>query len=139
MKMPEKMDKAMLSICGMNCSACYKHLIVRKYVKACDGCKSNNGTSPKHCRECKIKECATLKNIDYCFQCEEYPCKVIKNLDKSYKMRYQTSLIENGLYIKENGIDKFFEEEVKRWSCPNCNGVISLHDKFCSECLKPSE
>ncbi len=39
MKMPNKMDKSIVAICGMNCTVCYKHLITKKYAKKCNGCK----------------------------------------------------------------------------------------------------
>lgn len=136
MKMPNKMDKKMVALCGMNCTVCYKHLITKKWAKKCNGCKYDDETLPEHCRKCKIKYCAKSKNLKYCFECEEYPCKWIKNLDKSYKQRYKTSLIENGLFIKENGMKQFLENEKEKWTCSNCDGVISLHDRFCSECKK---
>ena len=96
--------------------------------------KHDDETLPKHCRECRIKDCAKNKNVEYCFRCEEYPCKWIKNLDKSYKQRYNTSLIENGLFIKDIGMKQFLKKEKEKWTCSNCDGVISLHDRFCSEC-----
>lgn len=132
MKMPNKMDNSMVAICGMNCTVCYQHLVTKK----CNGCKHNDETLPEHCRKCKIKDCAKNKNLKYCFECDEYPCKWIKNLDKSYKKRYNTSLIENGLFIKENGIEEFLKKEKEKWTCSNCKGIISLHDKSCSECQK---
>lgn len=136
MKIPNKMDKKMVAICGMNCTVCYKHLITKKYAKKCNGCKYDDETLPEHCRKCKIKDCAKNKNLEYCFECEEYPCKWIKSLDKSYKQRYKTSLIENGLFIKTNGMKQFLENEKEKWTCSNCDGIISLHDRFCNECKK---
>lgn len=134
MKMPNKIDKKIVSICGINCVVCYKHLSTKKYK--CNGCRYDDETLPEHCRKCKIKDCAKNRNLKYCFECGEYPCKLIKNLDKSYKQRYKTSLIENGLFIKEYGIEEFLKREKEKWTCSNCAGVISLHDRFCSECRK---
>ncbi|WP_455684939.1 DUF3795 domain-containing protein [Thomasclavelia sp.] len=136
MKMPDDINIKMLASCGMNCIVCYKHLITKKYAKKCNGCKYDDETLPEHCRKCKIKDCAKSKHLEYCFQCEEYPCKRIKNLDKSYVQKYKTSLIDNGLFIKEKGIVVFLEHEKKKWACLDCNGIISLHDRFCSECKK---
>lgn len=136
MKMPNKMDKSMIAICGINCTVCYKHLITKKYAKKCNGCKYDDETLPEHCRKCKIKDCAKSKNLKYCFECKEYPCKWINNLDKSYNQRYKTSLIENGLFIKDKGMKQFLENEKEKWTCSNCDGVISLHDRCCSECNK---
>ena len=132
MKMPNKIDKNTVAICGMNCIVCYKHL--KKDYKKCNGCKNNDETL--HCRKCQIKACAKDKGFEYCFECDDFPCKWIKSLDKSYKLRYKTSLIENGLYIKENGIQIFLEREKDKWTCLDCKGIISLHNKFCSECSK---
>lgn len=132
MKMPNKIDDTMVAICGMNCTVCYKHLIPKK----CNGCKYDDESLPKHCRDCKIKDCAKNKNLKYCFECAKYPCKWIHNLEKSYKQRYKVSLINNGLFIKENGIGEFLKMEKKKWTCSNCNSIISLHDRFCSECHK---
>lgn len=137
MKMPNKINNNMVAICGMDCTVCYKYLVTKKYAKKCNGCKYDDETLPEHCWKCKIKYCAQNKNLKYCFDCEEYPCKWIKNLDKSYKQRYKTSLIGDGFFIKENGIKEFLKREKEKWTCSNCNGIISLHDRFCSECQKP--
>ncbi len=134
--MSNKMDNKMVAICGMNCTVCYKHLITKKYAKKCNGCKYEDETLPKHCRKCKIRDCAKNKKLKYCLECEDYPCKWIESLDKSYCKRYKTSLIENGLFIKEYGVEKFLKREKEKWSCTNCDGIISLHDRFCSECQK---
>lgn len=136
MKMPSKIDEKMLAMCGMNCSVCYKHLSVKKYSKSCHGCRQGDETLPNSCRKCKIKDCANEKNLKNCFLCKDYPCKWIKTLDKSYRQRYDVSLIENGLCCKKDGIDSFLRQEKKKWTCPKCKGIISLHDKFCSECFE---
>jgi len=61
---------------------------------------------------------------------------VIKRLDKSYRQRYQVSLIENALRLETIGARQFMIEEREKWTCPACGGVISLHDRVCSECGK---
>lgn len=139
MKMPEVLDKHLIAICGMNCMVCYKHLITKKYAKKCHGCRFDDETLPDHCRSCRIKDCARDKGLSYCFQCDEFPCKWIKNMDRSYRQRYHVSLIEQGLYLKEHGINAFLLREQSLWKCNHCGGVISLHDAFCSECNKPYE
>jgi transposase len=59
---------------------------------------------------------------------------IIKRLDKSYRQRYQVSLIENSIRIKTVGVKQFVVEEKQKWTCSQCGGVISLHDRVCSEC-----
>lgn len=72
--------------------------------------------------------------MSYCFECAEYPCKPIKNLEKSYNKRYQASLIENSRFVKMYGLEAFMEQQKRRYTCPKCNGIISIHDRECSDC-----
>lgn len=134
--MSNNMKQKMVAICGMNCTTCYKHLTTKKYAKKCNGCKYDDDTLPNHCRQCKIKDCAKSKHLNYCFKCKEYPCKWMNALDKSYTKRYKISLIQNGYFIKENSMKAFLKDEKIKWCCTSCNGVISLHDNICSECKK---
>ncbi|MEG2041893.1 MAG: hypothetical protein RR068_12390, partial [Hafnia sp.] len=61
-------------------------------------------------------------------------CKLIKSLEKSYNQRYGTSLMENSLFVKEHGLTAFMKQQLERYTCPSCGGVVSLHDAECSEC-----
>lgn len=131
MKMVDKIKNDMFAPCGMNCMVCYKHL---KPQKSCKGCQSNNENKPEHCRKCFIKDCVIEKKNTYCFECGEFPCKQIRNLEKSYIKRYRTSLIENSMTVKNEGIESFMIKEKARWTCEMCGGIISLHDVECSEC-----
>ena len=131
--MPEIIDINMFAPCGMNCLVCYVHL---KKKKPCSGCLCDNVDKPKRCKNCEIKNCVKEKGIIYCFKCENYPCKRIINLEKSYQKRYQVSLIDNSKKINDNGFESFLKKEKMRWNCSECGGVISLHDKECSECRK---
>ena len=98
MKMPqENIDRIMFAPCGMNCKVCYKHCY---HKKPCAGCLNSDKGKPEHCRRCRIKDCIREKHLSYCYECSEYPCKLIKNLEKSYKKRYQASLIENSVLFK---------------------------------------
>ena len=113
MKMPkENIDTSMFAPCGMNCKVCYKHCYRRK---PCAGCLNRDNGKPEHCRKCKIKNCIKEKALSYCFDCFEYPCKLIKNLEKSYNKRYQASLIENGCFVREHGLDCFMEQQKEKY------------------------
>ena len=127
----EPIETIMFAPCGMNCKVCYKHCYTKK---PCDGCLKTDAGKPEHCRKCKIKDCVKLKDISFCYECSEYPCKLIKNLEKSYNTRYGASLVENSRFVKENGLDTFMEQQKKRYTCPHCGGIISIHDSECSEC-----
>jgi hypothetical protein len=44
------------------------------------------------------------------------------------------SMIENSNFIKENGIDRFLEDQEKRWKCPNCGEMVCCHNGICFNC-----
>ena len=132
MKMPEeKIAPAMFAPCGMNCMVCYKHCYRKK---PCAGCLNSDLGKPEHCRQCKIKDCIIEKGLTYCFDCPAYPCRLIKNLEKSYNKRYQASLLENSEYVLKRGLEMFMAAQKEKFTCPKCGGIISLHDRECSEC-----
>lgn len=131
MKMEASIPEMMLAPCGMNCYVCYAHL---RQKKACMGCRGEDACKPNHCRVCAIKTCANDHHVTFCADCDAFPCQIIKRLDKSYRDRYQISLIANANRMKEIGIEAYLAEERAKWTCSHCGGVISLHDAFCSEC-----
>ncbi len=132
MKMPdEKIETVMFAPCGMNCKVCYKHCY---HKKPCAGCLKSDIGKPEHCRKCHIKDCVRGRGLSYCFECPEHPCKQIRSLEKSYRERYQTSLIENSRFVQEQGLERFMEQQKRRYTCPACGGIISIHDRVCSQC-----
>ena len=131
MRMPGKIESDMFAPCGMNCMVCYKHCY---HKKPCAGCLNSDRGKPEHCRKCRIKDCAAGKNITYCYECADFPCKQIKSLEKSYNSRYHASLLENSNDVKEHGMKALLEKHRRKYKCPDCGGIISLHDAECSEC-----
>jgi hypothetical protein len=131
MKMPPTLSPDTLAPCGITCTTCYAFL---RKKKPCLGCLGEDKAKPNHCRVCKIKSCANERGLTHCSQCCEFPCKLIKNLDKSYRQRYQTSLIKNSEHLREYGVDQYLLTEHQRWTCAQCGGVICIHDHLCSEC-----
>ena len=129
--MVAKIPTTMLAPCGITCAVCYVHL---RQKKPCLGCQGRDASKPEHCRKCKIKDCATSQGLDFCFECPTFSCATIKWLDKSYRQRYQVSLIENAVRIRTVGAEQHLREENEKWTCAQCGGVVSLHDRACSEC-----
>lgn len=76
------------------------------------------------------------QGLAYCYECPEHPCRLIKNLEKSYKKRYQVSLLENSEFVGWYGLERFMEGQKEKYICTKCGGVISIHDGECSECQK---
>lgn len=134
MEMPMKINAEMFAPCGMNCMVCYKHCYTKKPLQSCGGCMVESKGKPEHCPKCKIKNCVQSKGLIYCHECSEFPCKLIKNLEKSYKKRYDESLIENSLIVQKHGISHLMDLYNKKYRCSKCGGILSLHDKICTEC-----
>ena len=44
------------------------------------------------------------------------------------------STIDNLRYIKENGIERFLQEQEEKHKCPNCGGMICVHNEKCYSC-----
>lgn len=132
MKMPlGEIEPIMFAPCGMNCLVCYRHCY---HKKPCAGCRKSDLGKPEHCKKCKIKDCVAGKRLLYCYECTDYPCKQIKSLEKSYNTRYHASLMENSQMVKEQGLEKFMQQQKAKYLCPECGGIISIHDSECSEC-----
>lgn len=42
--------------------------------------------------------------------------------------------MEHSAFVKEYGLDKFMEQQKIKYTCLKCGGIISIHDRECSEC-----
>ena len=129
-------SEKMVATCGMNCTYCQSHL---RKKKPCIGCRFHDEGEPVHCKKCKIRDCASEKEVYFCSECADYPCILIKRLDKSYRTRYNESLINNLNVIDGKGMKYYLEFEQERLKCPECHGVLSFHHKECFECKKISD
>lgn len=87
----------------------------------------------------RIKDCIRNSGFSYCFECSDYPCKLITNLEKSYNKRYQASLMENSEYMRQYGLEAFAQQQEKKYTCSKCGGIISIHDRECSEVSRKIE
>lgn len=134
--MPVKIETEMFAPCGMNCMVCYKHCYTKKAKQPCGGCMIEGKGKPGHCRKCGIKDCVQSKGITYCHECGDFPCKLIKDLERSYNKRYNESLIGNSKIVMRKGISHLMGVHIPKYACPECGGIISLHDKVCTECGK---
>jgi YgiT-type zinc finger domain-containing protein len=127
-------DKEMIALCGINCGTCMAYL--REKKNRCHGCRHADLNIPVTRQNCKIKNCEHLPNTEskLCSDCHLFPCARLRQIDKRYRTRYKTSLIRNLDTIKEIGLENFIVTEVRRWSCPNCGSVLSVHKDFCLKC-----
>jgi len=131
-------DPKLISPCGMNCAICASYLAQRNDIKNkgvrmpyCVGCRPRN----KNCAFLK-KHCAKIAKgeVTFCFECDSFPCKNLITIDRRYRTRYRMSMIENLIFIKENGMEKFLEEQEKTWKCQTCGELLSCHNGLCFNC-----
>ena len=129
------MKQELVAHCGMNCAICIAYfgyqMNGKKRKSACLGCRPIR----KNCSFI-IKRCKYLpkEEVEFCFECGEFPCENLEKLDKRYRTRFNMSMIENLRFIKEHGMDKFLKQQEERYGCPECDGVICVHDRKCYSC-----
>ena len=117
------MKADLIAPCGMNCGIC------RAYLRAknpCFGCDHIEKNTPKTRVHCQLRICKE-RTGKFCYDCAQFPCDRLKHLDKRYRTRYGISEIENLIFIRENGIKIFLEQERKKWVSEK--GVLCVHDK----------
>lgn len=102
-----------LACCGLDCGLCPRYRT--EGSSKCPGCCGPNFYN-KHPSCSFITCCVKKKNIEVCALCDEFPCsKFEKNLSTKYDsfLTYK-KVKENLLFIKNNGIEPFIEQQQKR-------------------------
>jgi hypothetical protein len=133
-----KMEAILVAPCGMNCGVCSAYLSLKNDLRRrgimrmyCPGCRPRG----KNCAFMK-KACEKLGKglVQFCYACADFPCRRLKTLDRRYRTFYHLSMIENLIFIKENGMEKFLEKEKEKWQCPECGATICCHNGICYAC-----
>lgn len=126
------------SYCGIFCGSCpscvQSEFATNPAMVKCLGCKSVK-TAP-HCAKCEIKACAKQKGVEYCSMCKQYPCDQLKafhNNGRDYRLLAADNLVQ----IRDQGVDKWLQQQKNRWVCPNCKMRFSFKDAACPRCRKP--
>jgi hypothetical protein len=68
-------------------------------------CRGGKGGPP----DCKIRECAEMKNVRVCPECNDYPCFHTTALAEHYPI-----LILDGRRMQMIGLEKWIEEQKER-------------------------
>ena len=113
--------------CGMNCALCQAY---QGKGLACNGC--GHGGKRKACQNCSIQKCENKER--FCFECTKYPCNRLKALDKRYRTKYRMSMLENLVFIQENGLDEFIRQQNERYRCSQCGKLRTVHQDYCIYC-----
>ena len=135
-----KIAPQLIAPCGMNCAICSGYLAYKNQPRFkgvmthCRGCRPRN----KQCAFVK-KRCAdNLKllhgAVNFCFECDCFPCEALKRLDAKYRRDFDMSMIDNLVEIRENGLEKFLENQHHKYACQRCGELISVHNGKCFNC-----
>lgn len=129
-------SEELIAPCGMNCAICSRYLAYRYGLKRsqCIGCRPRNESCDYLFNKCSGINHASKGNATFCFECDQYPCKQINRMDDRYRKNYEMSVKENLENIRRKGIKNFVDEQYKKYHCPKCGGLISIHNRKCFEC-----
>ena len=133
-----KFTPELIAPCGMNCGICKRYLAYsrgipeeRGKVIHCQGCLPIN-------KNCYLKKGCTKisKNeIKFCFECDNMPCENLnRRVERRYRKQYNMSVVENLKELKNNGMDTFLVNQERKYKCPRCGDIISVHDRKCYAC-----
>ena len=144
----------LVGICGLYCGNCPYYLAYRRKDTAqlekiskesgipiekirCDGCLSRIPSN--HCISCKqgFRECAADHKVTWCFQCNDFPCKRLKdflNIHIVNGISHHAKVIEDLIFMKTQGIEKWIEIQRNISSCPNCGSHLYWFERKCTEC-----
>ncbi|TYB31750.1 MAG: DUF3795 domain-containing protein [Candidatus Mcinerneyibacterium aminivorans] len=142
------------SYCGLYCGACpffnatvegeekldklYEKIKennnqIEKSDLKCKGCKSN--THSAYCENCEIRVCIEKKDLNFCYECDQYPCEFLSNFRKD-SAAHHSIIFKNLETIQMLGVDKWIENQEKRWQCDNCSEKFTWYKKICDNCNK---
>jgi hypothetical protein len=126
----------LIAPCGMNCGICsaylaFSHNLPKKKGVHCAGCRPRNKLCAFVKRRCQN---LTENRISFCYECEDLPCRNLSHIDERYRRNYNMSMIENLKAIKESGMEAFLKDQREKYQCPNCGGVICIHNGKCYDC-----
>jgi ribosomal protein L40E len=138
MKNEITITEELIAPCGMNCAICSRYLSYFNNLNKnqCAGCRPSNKKCSYLFDKCTGINSALEGNATakFCIECDQYPCKEINRMDKRYRNNYKMSVKENLEHIKENGTAEIVKNQYKKYHCPKCGGLISIHNRKCFKC-----
>ncbi|MBN1254681.1 MAG: DUF3795 domain-containing protein [Deltaproteobacteria bacterium] len=136
MQKSNPISEQLIAPCGMNCAICSRYLAYINKLKRsqCVGCRSKHERCTYLFNKCTGVNNTSQDNAVFCFECGEYPCKQINRMDDRYRKNYMMSVKSNLDCIKKRGIDKFIDEQYKKYRCSKCGELISIHNRKCFQC-----
>lgn len=146
-----------VGICGLFCGTCPAYLAHRENDVAelgkasqvmgvpieqirCDGCLSQR-VMP-HCADCKhgFRRCSAEKKVTWCFQCTDFPCQRLQDFTNVHivdGISHHASVIEDGYYMKEHGVEQYVEKQQSAMCCFRCGKRQYWFSRVCPACHAP--
>jgi N-acetylglutamate synthase-like GNAT family acetyltransferase len=133
-----RISPSLIAPCGMNCSICSSYLSFQNNLPftQCKGCRPRNKQCAFIKKKCKDNLKLLSGVISFCFECGCFPCERLVHLDKRYRTDFGMSMIGNLERIQHKGLMQFIKGQYKKYHCPRCGDLISVHNKMCFTCCK---
>jgi hypothetical protein len=106
-----------IGVCGLDCGLCPRYYTVG--ASRCPGCGGPDFLN-KHPSCSFITCCVKKKNLEVCGECSDFPCVKFKSAEEYKQVKESSSypsckkVLPNLYFIKEQGINKFIEQQNKR-------------------------
>ena len=115
------------AICGLFCGIC------PAYPECCDGCLSDRVLP--FCAECGagFGKCAEEHGITRCCECLDFPCGRVTRFNGD-KYEHHHIVLENIARMKEIGVKRWIEEQVRDHTCPACGEIVRWERDTCQNC-----
>jgi len=126
-----QLDSNVIGFCGVFCGGCPSY-----HAMNCHGCRSEVKNQKRISKwKCRKRLCCLEKKVYSCGNCSEIlGCKIRKPLITSYIQKYKLDLDQNAKNLATTGADKWLIEQIAKYACSKCGGVISPYDLHCIQC-----
>jgi hypothetical protein len=144
-----RVNSDLLSACGLYCGACYhyrascpdgEHLLSEESRGGrplegygCRGCRSELLYVHPGCRECGIRACADSRGLQHCGECDELACERLLAFQTDGR-KHHLEIVENLRVLKDQGHEKWLQEQALRWQCSECGMAFSWYEGTCHLC-----
>jgi len=114
------MKESQYGPCGLYCGACG--------ATDCGGCHSD--LIDDSIRQCRFRQYAMDKGIEFCCFCGEYPCEGLDRFMHDQWPHHWT-MEPNLEYIRQHGRDAWLRAQKEQWSCPGCHAEVKWYQQAC--------
>ena len=80
----------------------FKELLSYFASVECKGCRKEKC---KLFKDCKVRDCHELKEVDFCFQCSDFPCN-----NTGFDPHLHKRSVDINLRMREIGVAKYYDE-----------------------------